>query len=79
MKEHHDGKTDDNNREKKNIDEIPIDEVFRRNQIIISIYGNISLHIDLPAKDRFSFRFIQLMTGNMLILEINNANKNFFD
>jgi hypothetical protein len=28
IKEHHDEKTDDNNIEKKNIDEIPIKEVF---------------------------------------------------
>ncbi len=28
LKEHHDEKTDDNNREKKNIDEISIEEVF---------------------------------------------------
>jgi hypothetical protein len=45
MKEHHDEKTDDNNREKKNIDEIPIEEVFRKkNQIIISIWKYFILY-----------------------------------
>jgi hypothetical protein len=39
IKEHHDEKTDDNNREKKNdINEIPIEEVFKRSLSIVSHY-----------------------------------------
>ena len=36
MREHHDEKTDDNNREMKPIDDIPMEEVFKTNDILIS-------------------------------------------
>ncbi len=64
MQEHHDEMTDNNNRDTKNISEISIEKVFERRS---------------PGDSYLFSRFIQQMIGNMLILEMNNVNKNFFD